>query len=910
MLRKTLVLFSAFILIAGCKSVFLKGDKRNTVSNKPADSLYSVWQIKNKADELYLYESAGQLKGGKVAVGDAYKWIIESAGEYALMRNKATGHYIYFDGMGSNVQVDNIDATAHVAEWKFGGFDYDHRNGCGWYWIENRNKPGAFLVSHTSEASITAVATNTNSDSTAHWSFIRVEGSELPFKVESDKVSEASFLGNKQASWVSDYEIRSNYSGKDNTWVKTLDISRFPQLRAPNDKLFNALYNMALEESLLDIRKSDSTFMAGKLWPDTWTRDIVYSIYLAYANILPEISKRTLEKQSLKNPDEALQDTGSGGSWPISTDRVSWAIAAWEYYVTTGDKQWLEECYNRLRYTAEKDLHVAFNKDLNLFAGETCSMDWRTHTYPNWFTNANIGESYSTGTNSLHAFMYFFLSEAATVLHKPEEETSRWKQVYNSLKNSINKVFWMDDKGYYSSYILPELYGYRRSERTAGMDNGLAIILGVADENKAKKIAQNFPLYPYGAATLYPSIPDDYAYHNKAIWPVWETYFMLGAKKAGNTKAVEHIMQSLIRESALFLTNKENMNYETGYNANTALNSDRQLWSVASYLGMVYRVVFGMEFTMQGITFHPLVPDLLKGPFELTNFKYRNAVLNIKVTGNGNEIASLSLDGKMQALPFIFPPEMNGNHKIEITMKKNATTDSIHLVKAGEDHDWTPAEPTISLSENQIIWKQIPDLTYRLWDGQKNSVVASPYKVDLSKFGTYNVYAVDAKGFASDVSNPVVIAPDTKIYEAEDAGFSRSHLSNKNKGYSGNGYVMDWDSASSHLKFTIDVQQDKEGNYALQLRGANGHGPHGTYVAIRSVFVDGKDAGTFILQANGNWSEWMQSNTLILKNLNAGEHIVEIKFNPENKGWDNNMSHGKEDENDCAIDYLKVMRLE
>ena len=84
-----------------------------------------------------------------------------------------------------------------------------------------------------------------------------------------------------------------------------------------------------------------------------------------------------MEKQTLQNPKEALQDTGSGGSWPISTDRVVWAMAAWEYYLYTGDKSWLESVYDGLKYTAQKDIHVAFDANAGLFKGETCSMDWR-----------------------------------------------------------------------------------------------------------------------------------------------------------------------------------------------------------------------------------------------------------------------------------------------------------------------------------------------------------------------------------------------------------------------------------------------------------------------------------------------------------------------------------------------------
>lgn len=207
-----------------------------------------------------------------------------------------------------------------------------------------------------------------------------------------------------------------------------------------NNTLIPALYNMALEETLLNILP-DSTWKAGANWADTWTRDAVYSIYFSYAWIMPGMSRRTLEKQTLKNPSEALQDTGTGGSYPISTDRVVWAIAAWEYYLVTGDKGWLKEAYEGLRNTALKDLHVAFDSNVNLFKGETCSMDWRTHTYPNWFTNVNIGESFSSGTNALHLFLYRFLKDAGNILKVSVEEQELWHVASEKLKQSINKYF-------------------------------------------------------------------------------------------------------------------------------------------------------------------------------------------------------------------------------------------------------------------------------------------------------------------------------------------------------------------------------------------------------------------------------------------------------------------------------------
>lgn len=345
-----------------------------------------------------------------------------------------------------------------------------------------------------------------------------------------------------------------------------------------------ALYNMALEEMQLNLR-TDSTFATGALWPDTWTRDVVYSIYFAFSWIHPDISKKTLQKQTLSNPKEALQDTGTGGSWPISTDRVVWALAAWEYYLTTGDKDWLAEAYEGLSYTAEKDIHVAFDPNTGLFKGETCSMDWRTHTYPNWFSNENIGESFSSGTKALHMFMYDFLIRSGKILGKDNNEIAVWEKYHTSIKAGLNKQFWDEERGIYTVYLYPEFLGYRSSQRVGIMSNGLCALLGVATEQQVQSIVKNYPLYPYGGAVLYPTIPDDYSYHNKSIWAVWQTPYMYAAKRAGNIAAVEHIIKSAIRQGAMFLTHKENMTHDTGYDRNTALNSDRQLWSVASFTG-------------------------------------------------------------------------------------------------------------------------------------------------------------------------------------------------------------------------------------------------------------------------------------------------------------------------------------
>ena len=482
-----------------------------------SEKIYSEWSLQNRESGEYLGEKEGSFCFAVEPSGDEYLWIIESTpGEEFLIKNKKSGKYLQLDG-GKVVCAASADGDQEKMKWQYGGFDFVTQKNCGWYTLEN-NASDKNLHLARKENGVVMDASNRVEDFSSHWNIVRENGSDLSFSITPEKVVDASFLGTREAVAVSDTEIVSDYHGK-NSWTLQKDISSFPRFTAENNPMLVALYNMALEEMQLDVR-TDSTFMAGALWPDTWTRDAVYSIYFSYAWILPEVSRKTLEKQTLQNPKEALQDTGSGGSWPISTDRVVWAMAAWEYYLYTGDKTWLESVYDGLKYTALKDIHVAFDPNVGLFKGETCSMDWRTHTYPNWFINSVIGDSFSSGTNALHKFFYQFLGTAGRIINKPSEEIAMWDKYCNIVKENINKRFWDEKQGCYTCYLYPEYMGYKSTQRVGVMSNGLAAILGVSTSEQSTRMVENFPLYPYGAAVLYPSIPDDFSYHNKSVWPV------------------------------------------------------------------------------------------------------------------------------------------------------------------------------------------------------------------------------------------------------------------------------------------------------------------------------------------------------------------------------------------------------
>ena len=830
----------------------------------------SEWLLHNRQFDEYIYDDGQVVKSSPAAYDESYVWLIE-AGEGADIKiiNKKTGRLI----MGED------------CDWSLGGFFFDSQESAGWYTLSKEAALSEMNMVLT-PCGLDYVSTDRYHDYSAHWTFERLDSEKVPYVISTESVCESSFLGERKAVALSDVQVASNYRG-DRTWNLSKDISAFPKFTAEGNPMVAALYNMALEESLLDIRPQDGTYMAGALWPDTWTRDVVYSIYFTYSWIMPEVSRKTLEKQTLKNPSEALQDTGTGGSWPISTDRVVWALAAWEYYLATGDKDWLKQTYEGLSYTARKDIHVAYDENVHLFKGETCSMDWRKHSYPNWFSNAIIGESFSSGTNALHYFLYRFLLSSGKIIGAPAEDIALWTKISEELREGMNKSFWSEEDGMYTCYLYPELLGYQSSRRVGAMSNGLAALVGVADEAQVESIVANSPLYAYGAAVLYPSKPDSFAYHNKGIWPVWQTPLMYAAKKCGNYAVVEHLVNSAVRAGALFLTHKENMTYDTGYDCNTALNSDRQLWSVASYLSIVYRIFCGMEMTEQGLGFSPVIPSWMGEKIRLTDFKYRNAVVDVTVKGKGSEIVSLKVNGKLRKPDYVIPANARGKYVVEITMKEAQSEKTANVVPAGPSSCWTPIEPVIRLEENKVYWTVDPGYTYRLYgEGVMLDNVHSPLNIDSLENGYYSLCAVSADGMESDLSNPVLKTSFQKNFEVNVADYRETHKD-----------------------FAVEFEVPADGDYVIWFTGKNGRGPHQIYCAIRSLFLDGTDIDTIILEAFGDWNMQTLTNHVMLKDLKAGKHTLEIKLNPEEKGYDNNMSYNKENQNDLVVDYLTVVGL-
>ncbi|CAN5194324.1 hypothetical protein BH09BAC6_BH09BAC6_10000 [soil metagenome] len=675
------------------------------------------------------------------------------------------------------------------------------------------------------------------------------------------------------------------------SWKMTKDVSAFPQYRSEY-QLSDALYNLALEE-MQNAVEPDSTFRTGKEWGGVWTRDISYSIILSMAVLQPKVAVYSLMRK-VKN-GRIIQDTGTGGAYPVSSDRMIWAVAAWEVYKVTGDKNWLEKAYEIIKKSQADDALNIYDRQTGLVRGESSFLDWREETYPKWMQPADIYESECLGTCVVHYQVNKVLAAMAALLND-QNAAAAYAQQADVIKKGLNKL-WLPAKGYYGQYLYGRNYKML-SPRSEALGEALAVLFDAADESKQQSVINNTPVNEFGVPCIYPQIPGILPYHNNAVWPFVETYWAMASAKGGNEESVMRAISAIYRPAALWLTNKENFVATDGDYAGTQINSSNMLWSLSGNIALVYKVLFGIHYNENSLEFKPFVPQALAGKRSLQHFKYRDADLNIHMSGYGNKIKSMMLDGDPVANGLI-PADLKGAHKVRIILADNALSGKSNL----QPGYTAPETPVVTYAKGKLAWPKVPGaVNYRIFKNGKPNAINKTlnYAVKTDQYAEYHVIAIDSKGVASFASEPVQVIPANaaQVIEAESAA-AQSGL--PYLGFSGKGFVEISKSMNTTLNFSIKV--DKAGVYVIDLKYANGNGPINTEnkCAMRTLDVDGHFAGTVVLpqRGKGEWSNWGYSNAVKV-HLSKGTHHISLKFNEANENMNGDI-------NQAMIDNIRVI---
>lgn len=738
--------------------------------------------------------------------------------------------------------------------------------------------------------------------------------------------------------------LRDSFPDNPRTFAETAGQ---PVVRTKND-MFDALYALAIEESreasvdsISDFAfnggqpipcPSGGCFETGRLWTYVWTRDTSYSVALGLGRLDPLRSRNSLEFKTSTWRDgtrlEIVQDTGSGGSWPVSTDRVVWALGAWELLkYLGGDERTAFRAKTReaLENTIERDRLAVYDARSGLYRGEQSFLDWREQTYPGWTATdtAQIAMSKSLSTNVLHLRALEIASALAT-----EEGDMAAGQRYagwaDELRSAIRTRLWLDDDKLFGTFVTTELDG-APARRFDLLGSALAVLSGAATAQQAADIVAGYPHLPKGPAVIWPQQQDTPIYHNRAIWPFVTAYWLKAAASVENAEAIDNAVRSLVRGAAMNLSNMENFEAVTGANwldegvtSGPVVNSQRQLWSVAGYLSMVEDVVFGLEATQTGLRFLPKITREMRRTFfagaesiALSNLRYRGKRVAVKVSlppaDSDNGVLAVSgvrLNGVEIGTDLVAETTLAADNLFEITLAAGSPAASgIKLVDEAMAADYRnvfgPRTPSITGlaivgDRVQVSWEgageAAGDVTFNVYRdgeiiagdlaGSTSSLVDAGSAAHATTTYCYTVESVFASGNASQRARPACYwgAANARIQSFGAQGFTA--VGGTLVFNYGRWHYENWGDPS-HTLAVGGITASQSGRHLFQVVAGNGAGGFTTGVTCGHKALEIYDGQTLVATGQlvmphlGVWSDWRDS-TFVTADLQAGKTYAAV----------------------------------
>ncbi|MTD54493.1 MGH1-like glycoside hydrolase domain-containing protein [Amycolatopsis pithecellobii] len=427
---------------------------------------------------------------------------------------------------------------------------------------------------------------------------------------------------------------------------------------------------------------------AGGGYPQPWTRDASVNSWNATSLLSPALAKNTLWSVVEKDAGGNLQVQQDDQQW----DQVIWVTAAWNQYLVTGDRSFLENAYRTAADTVTIREHAStagFNPAYGLFTGASFFNDGIAG-YP--APPADATESVSTGsmpwpgvstgmflsTNEVYYAAYVNLANMAEKLGRPGQEAASYRAKANALKSAINKHFWNQQTGLYNYLVLADGTTGAYQE---GTGLAFALIFGIANPAQARSILAHATEMTWGMPDTYPNwarySDAQPGRHNAIVWPVVQGFWAKALAQQGeqNGFAAETARLAELADG--------NSGFWEIYNGNTGVvdggwqrlgdtvkfhwgSQPDQTWSATAFLDMIHTGLFGLDFTDSGLSFTPDLPAGW-GDVTLRDLHYRNADLTIALHGAGTRIGSFTIDGR-RAFRSEIPASLSGKHTIDITL--------------------------------------------------------------------------------------------------------------------------------------------------------------------------------------------------------------------------------------------------
>jgi hypothetical protein len=306
---------------------------------------------------------------------------------------------------------------------------------------------------------------------------------------------------------------------------------------------------------------------------------------------------------------------------------------------------------------------------------------------------------------------YLLAGKMQRELGLPEDATLLEKA--GRLKAAINKHFWREDAGIYRFLVDP----FGGSDQQEGLGNAMAVLFGIASKEQAERVCANLHIAPQGLPWIWPPYPryvttDPMEIAQRSdIWPLvngpWSSaaamsgrldLFALELKKAAdracrdnqfseNYHPITGEIYGGIQEG---MTGRKGAGLATFFAARLGGTGEptpeaiakvfpavegkegirlwpscgRNTFSSTAYVRMVLQGLCGLQLGTDGISFNPTIPKGMS-PVAVYEVPYRQAELEIHITGEGNVVKKLTINGQEAK---IIPTTVTGKQLVRIEM--------------------------------------------------------------------------------------------------------------------------------------------------------------------------------------------------------------------------------------------------
>lgn len=182
-----------------------------------------------------------------------------------------------------------------------------------------------------------------------------------------------------------------------------------------------------------------------------------------------------------------------------------------------------------------------------------------------------------------------------------------WLGIDKEIVNSINNNLWIPNMGYYSEYLYGGVYPVQ-SQAVDNLGQALAIIFGVANPEMARSIISKTPYTPTAYRRYTRSNPTSSPTTTTPCGLSFRLTGTLRQPRPGTWRRWKKVLRLYsVRRHCSAPTRSFSLPI-TATSRGTVVNSDSQLWSCTGMAAMIYRVIMGMDFKPDGISFAPVVP--------------------------------------------------------------------------------------------------------------------------------------------------------------------------------------------------------------------------------------------------------------------------------------------------------------